>query len=331
MKYTHFSIEEREKIQRGLWDGKSIRSIAMALGRPHSSVSREILRNRPPQRNQYTPRVAHERAMLFRTRRGREERLKSDEIREYVVSHLKENWSPEQIAGRMKIDLKDQSISHEAIYQYIYARVKKSDGYVMSGLEDLRIYLRRKRKRRVPKGTRKCQRMLKTEGFSIDVRPEIVNRRLRVGDWESDSVESANHKPGINTLVERKTGITFITKLKAKTSEATAEAIRDRFSSLPNLLKHTIAFDNGPENQRPHDIQSQTGAQCFFAHAYHSWERGTNENTNGLIREYFPKKTNFAMISETEIQKVEYLLNTRPRKRLGWKTPLETLSGALQS
>ena len=312
-----------------LWEGSSLRSIGKVINRPHSSISREIQRNHPPQRRIYTPRLAHERAMKNRAQRGREKRLKNDEIREYVTTHLKENWSPEQIAGRMKIDL-DRSISHEAIYQYIYSHVSKSNGYVKRNCEDLRIYLRRKRKRRIPKGARRCQRVMKTEGFSIELRPEIVNSRARIGDWESDTVESLNHKPGINTLVERKTGLTFITKLEDKTSRATTETIVNRFSDLPEKLKHTITFDNGSENKRLDDIQSRTGAQCFSAHPYSSWERGTNENTNGLIREYFPKKTDFVMISETEIQKVEYLLNTRPRKRLGWKTPLETLSGALE-
>ena len=330
MKYKHFSVEEREEIQQGLWEQRSIRSIAKELDRTHSSVLREIRRNLPRERYLYTPRLAHKRALAHRTQRGREERLKSDEIREYVVAHLKKGWSPEQISGRMEIDI-EESISHEAIYQYIYARVRKSNGYVIPGLEDLRVYLRRKRKRRVPKGTRKCQRVLKTCGYSIDLRPDIVNQRKRIGDWESDTVESVNHGAGVNTLVERKTGFTLITKLTARTSEATAEAISNRFLSLPQGLKQTITFDNGSENQRPEEIQSETGAQCFFAHAYHSWERGTNENTNGLIREYFPKKTDFSMISETEIQKVEYLLNTRPRKRLGYMTPLETMGGALQS
>lgn len=313
-----------------LWEGKSLRSIGKTLNRPHSSISRELQRNKPPVRNVYAPRLANERALAHRSHRGRQERLKNDEIREYVASHLKLNWSPEQIAGRIKLDLKDQSISHEAIYQYIYARVKKSDGYLRDGLEDLRIYLRRKRKRRVPKGTRKCQRTPRTHGPSIEERPEVANQRKRIGDWESDSVESFNHRPGINTLVERKTGFAFITKLEAKTSGATAKAIANRFSSLPQEFKKTITFDNGSENWDGEVIKSETGATCFFAHAYCSWERGTNENTNGLIREYFPKKTDFAMISETEIQKVEHLLNTRPRKRLGYRTPLETLSGALE-
>lgn len=331
MKYQHFSIEERERLQLLWWERGSVRSIAKALNRSPSSISRELSRNFPARDQRYTPRLAHERAIQHRSHRGREQRLKNDEIREYVVSHLKLNWSPEQIAGRMKIDLPDQSISHEAIYQFIYHRVNREGRRYIDAGEDLRIYLRRKRKRRLKKGARRGQRVLPKHGLSIDLRPEIVNQRARIGDWESDSVESIDHKPGINTLVERKTGLTFITKLKAKTSAATAEAISDRISPLPEELKQTMTFDNGPENQQTDEIEKQTGLICFFAHAYHSWERGTNENTNGLIREYFPKKTDFDMISETEIQKVEYLLNTRPRKRLGYRTPLETLSVALES
>ncbi len=180
------------------------------------------------------------------------------------------------------------------------------------------------------KNTRRCQRIFKPQGISIDERPLIVNTRSRIGDWEGDTVESCDHKPGINTLVERKTGYTFITKLEDKTSTSTISVIKQRMSVLPSKAKHTLTLDNGPENRDWQNIQEQTNLSVFSAHPYHSWERGTNENTNGLIRDYFPKKTDFTQIPDEEIQKVEYYLNTRPRKRLNWSTPLEALSGALQ-
>jgi IS30 family transposase len=170
---------------------------------------------------------------------------------------------------------------------------------------------------------------LKPHGPSIDTRPRIIDLRTRIGDWESDSVESRDHKPGINTLVDRKTGLVFITKLSAKTGEATRFAIIKRLGKLPAYARRTITFDNGPENRDWQPVEEATGAQCYFAHPYHSWERGTNENTNGLIRDYFPKGTDFSTISDEEISFVERELNERPRKRHGFKSPLEVWGGAL--
>jgi transposase, IS30 family len=311
MNYKHYSIEEREKIQELLWQKQSMRSIARVLGRSESSVSREIGRNRPPERNRYTPRAAHEQALENRKSRGRKERLKNDRIRTYVVRHLKERWSPEQIAGRIRRDLGER-ISHEAIYQYMYTQVhREGAGYVRPGREDLRVYLRRKRKRRTPKGARRCQRVLKIQGTSIDVRPLAVDRKERIGDWEGDTVKSKGHKPGVNTLLERKTGLFFVTKLQARTSASTTTAVADRLGALPLKFRRTLTLDNGSENSRWEEVESTLGVRCFFAHPYHSWERGANENANGLLREYFPKKTDFGTIPDDEIRKVEYALTER--------------------
>lgn len=248
MKYKHLSILEREKIQELLWRKRSIRSIAEELKRPPSCVSREIKRNLPQERWLYTPRLANERALFKRTCRGRKDRLKTKEIRTYVVEHLKERWSPEQISIRIPIDLK-QNISHEAIYQFIYSEIHRDGyGYLKPGHEDLRVYLRRRRKRRLKKGVRRCQRIFKPYGISIDERPKIVDTRKRIGDWESDTVESCLHRPGVNTLLERKSGLYLITKLKNKTSEETIYAIQKRMEIFPEKTKQTMTFDNGPEN-----------------------------------------------------------------------------------
>lgn len=330
MNYQHFSIEEREKIQEMLWNKASIRSIAKALDRNPSSVSREIQRNKPPERCIYGPRIAHKRALEHRKHRGRNERLKNERIRIYVIKHLRRRWSPEQISGKIHEDIGEE-ISHEAIYRFIYNLVRKGTNDTKQGCEDLRPYLRRRRRIRIPHGSRKCQRVLKPHGPSIDDRPKVVNERKRVGDWEGDSVESIDHKPGINTLVERKTGLVFITKLTNKTSIATVGAMAYRFKDVPDKFKLTVTLDNGPENRDWEAIERTVGINCFHAHPYCSGERGTNENTNGLIRDYFPKKTDFSMITDEEIRYVEHELNSRPRKRLGWKTPLEAWSVALQS
>ncbi len=331
MQYQHFSIEEREKIQYGLWQKKSRRDIAKEIGRSSSSVCREINKNRS-QRNIYTPRSAHERALVKRKSRGRQDRLKNGIIRKYVVKELKKRTSPEQIAGRICKELPGQKISHEAIYQFIYAQIRRDGwGYLKPGCEDLRPYLRRRKKRRTHKGMRRCQKMSVERGISIDLRPKIVSCRARIGDWESDTVASKDNGTGINTLVERKTGLVFITRLKDKTSEATVSAIESRVKDLPDKVKQTATFDNGPENQKWQELEERTRIKCFFAHPYCSGERGTNENTNGLIRDYFPKKTDFNTITNEQLQEVEILLNNRPRKRLGWLTPLEVFSKELDS
>jgi IS30 family transposase len=328
MQYKHFSVEERETIQRGRWEKRSIRTIATELGRSPASISRELRRNYPREHKVYTPRLAQERALFKRTQRGREKRLKNDRIRSFVVTQLKRRRSPEQIAGIIERELSER-ISHEAIYQFIYAQIK--NGYPKRGCEDLRSCLRRRRKIRQPKGVRRYQRVLKPQGPSIDTRPAIVERRSRIGDWESDTVESVDHAPGINTLVERKTGMVFITKLRSKKGISTRTAITRRLSVLPSSVRRTITFDNGPENRDWRPVETVTGARCFFAHPYHSWERGTNENTNGLIRDYFPKGTDFRTITDEELAFVERELNERPRKRLGWRSPLQAFGVALQS
>lgn len=311
------------------WQKISVRVMAQTLGRSPSSVSRELRRNFPREHRVYTPRLAHERALKKRKCRGRNERLKNDAIRSYVIAHLKKRWSPEQIAGRITPDT-GEHISHEAIYQYIYAQLQPGNGLAKKGCLDLRPCLRRRKKGRSPKGMRRRERLIIPARFVIDARPVEVGARVRIGDWEGDTVESVSHKPGVNTLVERRTGLVFITKLKGKTSADTLAAVSKRFESLPSPLKRTLTLDRGSENRRFKEMEAETGVRCFLAHAYSSWERGTNENTNGLIRDYFPKKTDFTIIREEEIAYVERELNTRPRKRLGWKTPQEVMSVALQ-
>lgn len=327
MNYKHLSILEREKLQELLWQKKSIRYIAQELGRSPSSISRELRRNYPEARKQYTPRLAHEKALTKRTQRGRGERLKNDTIRDYVVSHLKLGWSPEQIAGMIKKEGLG-SIYHEAIYQYIYHQIYRDGyGYVKPDKEDLRPYLRQKKKCRTHHGLRKTTKLERISGKSIDIRPHIVETRKRLGDWEGDTVESCDHKPGINTVVERKSGYVLITKVKDKTSSSTVEAMK-RLATFPC---HTVTLDNGSENTNWKDMEEVLQTSVYYAHPYHSWERGTNENTNGLIREYFPKGADFTQVSDEEIAKVEYILNTRPRKRLGWSTPLQVMGVALRS
>lgn len=321
MKYKHLSIEEREKIQELLWQKTSIRDIAKVIGRSPSSIAREINRS-IPMRRRYTPRLAHEKALEKRKSRGRKLRLKKYFIRRYVIDHLKIGYSPEQIAGRLTLEYPNEKISHEAIYQYIYNQTNNY-GYLKTGYHDLRIYLKRRHKRRQKKGMRKYQRVFKHKGISIEERPKEIEKRKVLGHWEGDSMVSMKSTVGLNTLVERKSGLVLISKIKNKTKEETSNAVINRLKDIPCK---TLTLDNGTENFGYEKIQKELQISCYFAHPYCSGERGTNENTNGLIRHYFPKGTDFALIEEEAIQAVEWALNNRPRKRLGWKTPLEVFN-----
>jgi len=307
-----------------LWQKASIRTIAGALDRSPSSVSREITRNKPPLRNQYTPRLAHQRAFKKRIRRGREKRLKNECVREYVITHLKLGWSPEQIAATCK-DAVGTTISHEAIYQYVYAQVHRDGyGYLKQGREDLRPYLARRRKRRTRKGLRKPYRIEKGPLPSIDERPPEVTEHIVVGHWEDDSLVYTPTCPvRLRTTNELASGVVFIRKTNDRTMADANRISIEKLRELPSCVRKTLTRDRGPENMGYEELEDTLGLRCYFAHAYSSWERGANENLNGLVRRFFPKKTDFRTITNEEIQRVEYLLNTRPRKRLGWKTPYQ--------
>lgn len=173
--------------------------------------------------------------------------------------------------------------------------------------------------------------MLKHQGTSIEERPKEVAARSTFGHWEGDTVCSKDHKPGINTLVERKSGYLCVQKLKSRKSEATTEAVVKSLALFPETLRQTLTLDNGTKNMGWEALEQVLKLKTYFAHPYSSGERGTNENTNGLLREYFPKKTDFTTISVRELEAAAYKLNTRPRKRLGYLTPLEVMSVALES
>ena len=324
MKYTQLTIEERERIQELLWQKVSVREIARQLGRDASSISREITRNQTPRKQLYRPRLAHEKSLERRTHRGGRKLDGNDQLLAYVKAYLKLGWSPEQIAAK-SLELAGVSISYEAIYQYIYAQIHRSGrGYVKPGKEDLRPFLARRHRRRMKQGHRKPHRICKGPLPSIDDRSEEAFARSVVGHWEDDSMVYTPTCPvRLRTTNDLTSGIVFI----AKTSNATmADANRitqARLGSLSPELRKTLTRDRGAENMGYVELERTLGLSCYFAHAYHSWERGANENTNGLIRRYFPKGTDFRTLSDAQIARVEYLLNSRPRKRLGWKTPYE--------
>lgn len=320
--YKHLSQDERELISVQLSEGSSLDDIAKAVGRDKSTISRELKRNSPPERRRYVPCRAHARACERKTNANKHERLKNDFIRQYVKDGLVEGWSPEQISGRIRIDHPGQSIHHEAIYQYIYHPQNPNR------LEMIQLLRRAHKKRRNKSIGRKVRKTTIPNKIPIDDRPKSVEKRRHHGHWEGDSLISRKSKVALNTLVERKSRLVLISKLPRKSAAETNRAVIDRLKKLPAKGRQTLTLDNGTENAKHEKLSARLGIKCYFAHPYASWQRGTNENTNGLIRWYLPKGTDFRKITSEQIARIEYLLNSRPRKCLGYKTPLEVAASS---
>ena len=314
---------EREYIANLLSEGYSLGDIAKALDRNKSTISRELARNSAPERQRYTPCRAHARACERKASANTHERLKNDFVRRYVKAGLEKGWSPEQISGRVRIDHPGNFINHEAIYQYIYHPQNPQR------LEMINL-LRRAHKKRRNKGIgRKVRKTKIPNRIPIDARPKSIENRNRYGHWEGDSMVSRKSKAALNTLVERKSRLVLISKLPRKGAAETNKAIITRLKKLPAEGRQTLTLDNGTENAKHEQLSARLGIKCFFAHPYSSWERGTNENINGLIRWYLPKGTDFSKIAPEQIAQIEYLLNSRPRKCLGYKTPLEVAASSV--
>jgi IS30 family transposase len=324
MNYKHITIEEREKLQLMVWQKHPVRDIAKELNRNPSTISREINKNRRSDgKIFYFPRAAHERAIKKRSSRGERKLVKDNHLRDYVVKYLKLGWSPEQIAAKAE-EIVGAKISHETIYQYIYAQIHRNGyGLLRPGCEDLRPYLARRKKRRVQKGQRASYRTQKGLLPSIDSRPQEIELREIIGHWEDDLIVSKASKPALKTINERKSGLVFIEKVSDKTISESNRTVIKCLEKIPLEYRKTLTRDRGSENLGYLELEQSLGIECYFAHAYHSWERGSNENLNGLIRRYLPKGTDFRTISNKQIKYIEHLINSRPRKRLGWKTPYE--------
>lgn len=318
--YNLLTLEEREEISVLRSQGFSLEYIGTAIGRHKSTISRELARNSSITYECYRAHRAVQRAAVRRSAASQRKRLKNDKIRAYVREKLSEDWTPELIAGRLLVDHPGLTISPEAIYQYIYAKDTPDREKLIAGLP------RQHRKRKAKGNGRKSKKIIIPNPVSIDSRPIVVAGRVEIGHWESDSMVSSQTKAALNTLVERTCRLTYITKLSRKTAELTSAAIISRLKHHPPEARRTLTFDNGTENAGHQDITSAIKTQCYFAHPYHSWERGSNEQVNGLIRRYLPKGTDFSMITDQRIKEIENKLNNRPRKCLGFKTPVEVAS-----
>lgn len=305
-----------------------MRSIALELKRPASTISREIAGKPRTGNGRYQARLAQNKTIMNSHKQGRNAKCLYEPLRIYVVTKLKLGWSPEQINIRLPIEYpKDTAmrISHEAIYQYVYAQVHRDGyGYVKPDCEDLRVYLCRRHKRRQVKGFRKVQKAERRAGIpSIEDRPVVVEERSRIGDWEDDFLVSRSSKVCIKSTNDRMSGVVFFGRTTDGTAKAGDLVLFEKLSQIPTQYRKTLTRDNGSENKDYKTVQAVLGLSVYFANPYHSWERGSNENCNGLLRRFFPKKTDWSTITDEEIARAEYLINSRPRKRLGGLTPYE--------
>ena len=248
---------------------------------------------------------------------GKRDRLKSPDIRRYVIKKLKQDWTPELIAGKLPLDHPGLNISYEAIYQYIYdPKVRKK--------QDLVSYLPRAHRKRHRKGhTRKHRKSHIPERISIDQRPTYIEKRKQPGHWESDTISSRQSPQAIGTSLERVSRYILLAKLKKNGSAQVREATNRRLSRYPQHMRRTITYDNGAENVEHQKINKVLDTKSYFCNPYRSWERGAVENAIGLVRRYLPKKTDFSKVSKRDLYKIQQRLNNRPRKCLDFKTPNE--------
>lgn len=310
--HSKLSALEREKIAVSLAQGISKREIARLLGRSDSTIREEVKRNR--WKDGYVAVHAQAETVKRVARARKRHPLKNKSVYKYVRKKLHKGWSPEQISGRLKLKHPGNRywyIHHETIYRYIYDSANQE--------KELWEYLPRKQKKRKKKGGRKVHRSRIPDRVSIHERPVEIGAREVFGNWKGDSIEGKAHKGGIHTQVERKTRLTLAFLLPDLTAEQTVKAVQKVFSRLPQQAKQSTTLDNGKEFTN----HKQFGLSAYFADPYSSWQRGTNENTNGLIRRYLPKKTDLTKVTQQELDDIIWELNNRPRKCLGYLTPQE--------
>jgi len=315
--YNHLSSEERDKIAYLRARGKSISNIAKIIGRNRSTVSRELRRNKSPTYNVYLANRAHQRAVKRKSLSVKRQRVRDPVIRRYIMRKLKARWSPELIAGRLSIDHPELHISHEAVYQFIYSKE------ILKEHNLIKYLTRAHKRRRLRTHSHRHKSLHIPQRVSIKERPREANERIQPGHWEADTIISRRSKAALGVILERVSRRICLTKLPAKTSLHFRTAINRRLSRYPPYLRRSITYDNGCENVEHGYTNKVLGTRSYFCEPFHSWEKASLENTIGIIRCFFPKKTDFALISKKQVKRVENLINTRPKKCLNYKTPSE--------
>lgn len=316
----HLTRAQRYTISEMKSKGYKQKDISDVIGKDESVVSRELKRNCDKRSGEYKSDLA-QRKYEQRQKNKPKKILFTQEVKQLVDKWITEDYSPEQIAGRAKIEGK-LCVSHERIYQYVW-QDKKDAGLLY---KHLRRKGRKYRKRGAAKDSRGCIK----NRTDISLRPDIVEQKVRLGDLEIDTVIGQNHKGAILTINDRVSSFVWIEKLQGKDAKELAIKTVEKLVPCNNWI-HTITADNGKEFAEHLDIASDLNIDFFFAKPYHSWERGANENTNGLIRQYFPKGTSFNNITNQQIQYVQHKLNNRPRKKLKFLSPNEFLLLNLQN
>jgi IS30 family transposase len=319
---AHLTLSEREEIRAGLSAKMSIRDIARALNRSPSTISREVQRNRG--RRYYKAVDANNRANRMAKRPKACLLERNSRLRELVLEKLELKWSPEQISGWLKRTMprqKAMQISAETIYKTLYFRSRSALHHLL--VKHLRrSHSLRHGKRHTRKGERGTINIV--NGISIHERSRHIDNRRTFGHWEGDLVSGTNNSH-IATLVDRKPRYTIILKLSGKNAGSVNQAITEKFKTLPRKLRQSLTWDRGMELAKHLEFTANTGVKVYFCDPQSPWQRGTNENTNGLIRQYFPKKTCLAQYSQQELDTVAAQLNSRPRKILKFKTPKEVI------
>jgi len=317
--YKQLSSEERDKIAYLRAKGKSVTDIARAIGRNKGTISRELQRNKSPTYNVYLANRAHQRAIKRKSLSVRHQRIRNPIIRRYIMKKLKLKWSPELIAGRLPFEHPRLHISHEAIYQFIYNRVTHKERNLVSYLA------RAHKRRRLRTHSHRHKSLHIPRRVSIKERPQEANTRIQPGHWEADTIISRRSKAALGIILERTSRRIHLAKLPAKTSAYFRAALNRRLNKYPQYLRRTITYDNGCENVEHEYTNKVLGTKSYFCEPFHSWEKGSLENVVGIIRRFFPKKTDFALVTKERVKHVENLINTRPRKCLNYKTPNEFL------
>ena len=328
-KHRRLTIKERIIIQTLLKEKKSKSYIAIRLGRSRSTIGREINKWIQTKQDNYDAELAHWCAKEdYLNKRNLDKISTYSLLKFFVYRGLLSDWTPEQISGRLKELYPNNpimSISHEAIYRHIYTRPQARLNKKL-----IKLLVRKKTRRRTHKKRRGGGSKIINQ-VSIDNRPKHIELRNEVGHWEGDLVIGKNHKSAIGTIVERKTRFTLIIKLESKKADEVANEFSKILNKLNPIYKKSMTYDNGIEMARHEKITEKTGMKIYFAHPYSSWERGTNENTNGLIRRYLPKGTNFNEINLNQLLNIQQKLNNRPRKIIGYKTPKEMMDIELKN
>ena len=309
---------ERQKLEYWLRTKQSLRAIAKIMKRDHSVLVRELKRNANGDRKKYRADAAER---LSEKRKFKQHKGKLDkypELKEYVLSKLQEEWSPDVIAGKLRTEKAEQTISHESIYHYIYEKDGKLDQWYK--------YLRQSQPKRHKLHSRKKCKLRIPERISIHERPDYIDERKRYGDWESDSVIFSKQKTALSVQSERKSKLIRIHKVLNKTAEETTNALIKTAESLPKEIFLTVTFDNGGEGVGHTEIKKEYSVETYFCDPFSSWQKGGVENANKLIRHYLPRSADLSKLTDRDIYEIQEKLNDRPRKCLNYKSPNEVIN-----